>query len=413
MEVVKDRPAQLSARHLAWELARVGTGNVRHGARLAVTVHRKITLAVMAGLAFGLFNHLAPWWLYVPADAGLVGYWVHHLAWPRVATGLTLRERRIMEWLDAVWGEAGIKPAPSIRFDKRRLAVRISRNSWTIELDVNTAEHGIRSAREFCSLWPALKTQAGEGCIGVYLHERKGRHVSMIVVWERAKGDRLVHVAADKVVYVVDTARGGYRHWNPSLGGYVLADHAHAAEYYLSPGEVERITPTLDDDEHDDAIALEDAEELHDHPSHDGHPAAHDDEEPLPTWLSEPPAQGTRAGCNESGRGVQATTPPEQPESWLNTPPTGPPTYEMFAPIKRHTPTVVRPLDAKPGTSTGQLWDALADGLPHPRSELAALTGMTVGSVGNALTKWARIGIVDATPEGWVIASIDIATVAP
>lgn len=403
MEVVKDPTTQPTVRALAADLARVMRSHTWHAARAAATTHRRVTLAGAAGAAVALANHAAPGPMLV-ADAVAAAAWVHLWAWPRWTTGYTRRERKVTDWLDAVWDAAGIRPAPTVRRDGRRLAVRVARHSWTIELDINTAEQGVRSAREFCGLWPRLKTEIGEGCVGVYLHEGRGRRVTMVVVWERDHGDRIVAITPSRDVWVLAKPRGGYRTWNPLLGGYVLPEHAHAAEHYRSDREIAENTITLDA-EPEDTVDLEDAEELHD-AEHDAETsdddardddAPYDDDEPLPTWRGEEAAQPDPGGCNEEAGGGEQTTPPDP----FDSPPSGLPASGMFPPASVVWRLPDRPLNARPGTGAGRAWDALGDGSVWARTDLAAVAGITPASVGNLLTDWARLGIVDHDGDGW------------
>lgn len=401
MERVKDRTAQLSTGHPVRHLSALPRRTVDATVETVTEHWQAITCAAFAGLFIGLWNELTPWWVAILSDlAGLTAiYW--YAVRPRLLTGFTYRERNLMLWLATLWDAARISPAPSVRRQGGRLDFRVSRNSWTIELDVITAANGVASAKEFCSIWPRLKTEAGEGCIGVYLHERRGRHVSMVVVWEREAGDRTVLVASDRVAYVCATKVAGYRHWNPSLGGWVLQQHAHASEYYPSPGELERMRVELDDDDQAEPEPdLEDDDELDDGDTA-GIGESHDDEEPRPTWPTEEAAQTVESGCNQPAGGVEPTTPPAELKNPFTAPPSGPRMSGLFAPWEPLLVYPERPRGAEEGTATGRLWDLLCDDNQHQRADLAEATGMAAGSVGNALTAWARLGIVNRSPEGW------------
>lgn len=401
MQTVKDRTAQLSTGHPLRSLTALPRRTIDATSETVAEHWRSMTVAVFVGLFVALWNELTPWWLAILTDLAGLGaiYWF--AIRPRMLTGLTHRERNLMLWLATLWDAARISPAPSVRRQRGRLDFRVSRNSWTIELDVITAATGVASAKEFCSSWPRLKTEAGEGCIGVYLHERRGRHVSMVVVWEREPGDRTVLVAADRVVYVAAARSGNYRHWNPSLGGWVLQQHTHAAEYYPSPGELERMRVELDDDELPDPEPELDDDDEPDDGDTAGIGGSHDDEEPRPTCPAEAPAQAVESGCNQPAGGVGPATPPPELKDPFAAPPAGPRASGLFAPWKPLVTYPDRPRGAEEGTATGRLWDLLCDGSEHQRADLATATGMAPGSVGNALTAWARIGIVNRTADGW------------
>jgi hypothetical protein len=62
----------------------------------------------------------------------------------------------------------------------------------------------------------------------------------------------------------------------------------------------------------------------------------------------------------------------------------------------------MRPMDARPGTRTGALWEALSALGTHSTAALADDAGMVPESARQALTGWARLGLIDRhdTPTG-------------
>jgi hypothetical protein len=327
------------------------------------------------------------------------------------------------------------------RDTKGRAEVWIGERSWRFEL--LSPQGAGKSARAMCAMWPQLKNEVGHGCIRVNLHERTGNHVTMLIVWSREAGERAVAIDAETLIIVRPTRRWPDLAYNVGLDGWVLARFEHAREWdgTVPHGVVPTVIDVLGSDR--DLDEDEPDEELEDEPGEwvEGEPDGDDDDwdddpyeesEPEPTWAgfpqvstphvdSDDPGGGERGGATPPAVGLTDAPPsaPSQTDPFA-APPVGrpvsaglfapTPTKPIQAPSEPPTVPAFRPPGAGFGTMSGDLWDLVERGVGWSTRELAEAVGMAVGSAGNALARWRRMGLVACDEGRWLVTQSSRAT---
>lgn len=416
--MVKDQSAQLSTGRHAWLLAKSLAGDVWRC--VAWLMPRRRERNLVAGMAvYAGASTLWPWPTLLVSIVGVYAAWrTAPGEWARLRWSLR-GDAKYDAFVHCMFQMAGAGKCPTIRRDaKGKAEVSISERSWTFQLLAPQGGEG-KTAGELCKMWPRIKNEVGEGCIAVNLHERTGNHLTMVVVFQRFEGERVVRINAGRTIIVHGTRRFPDLVRNPSLDGWVRPEYRHAAEWRGT--EDPDVVPELDPRDRmwgDDEDEREDSEEVQ---ADETEESDEDFEQPYaapiptPTWAPKPQVMEPDPAIYRSGVGeAPLATPPvvdlEQPDPF-QAPPSGPMVgANLFAPQPRHTG--FRPTGAAPGTGTGILWDLVQAGPARTTRELAELAGLSAGAAGNALSRWRKLGFVGGEGGRWLATQGIVATVA-
>ena len=381
------------------------------------STHQRIAGAVLGPCGLAAAGEMWGWWPVYGAviiGGAAAARW-RLLPWWR--TGDTRQERRMVNVINRWFDDAMITPRPEIRRDNlgtRRITQHP--NSTVIELSVGSGARGradeghivAATAGALAKCWDEIKAQVGEQCVHVDMHPGSGPNVRMVLIWRRDDADTWpVRIAGDTTITVsANPIRDGV--WNESLQGFVPYQHATATEITAheaalwrnvngkwiktsaiqepepEPAPIDNRRYAWGDDGAPALVEVDDTGEL------DG-PEELDIEEPLPIWHTES-SNGVEIEAPILFGGVVAG-------EGLATPPT--PT-KLDAPggapaILDHEDS--RPLNARQGTRTGELWDALQTPGAHLTADLAEAAGMATESARQALKGWAALRLIDSIGE--------------